>query len=48
MFAKNVQLTAYTDDKDLNGACNTIKLKKGEFAVEMPKNGAFLLVGQAE
>ena len=48
MFAKNVQLTAYTDDKDLNSACNTIKLKKGEFAVEMPKNGAFLLVGQAE
>jgi hypothetical protein len=47
-FAKGTSVTVYTDDAQLNGKAQTSTLKKPELKVEMPKNGAFLIVGDAK
>ncbi|MBQ4391954.1 MAG: glycoside hydrolase family 97 protein [Prevotella sp.] len=45
-FAKGATVTAYTDDAQLNGKASDVKLKKLLYNVEIPKNGAVLIVGE--
>ena len=45
-FAKGTAVTAYTDDPQLNGKSEDAKLKKLAYNVEIPQNGAFLIVGE--
>jgi len=47
-FAKGATVTAYTDDAQLAGKQSALTLKKLLLPVEMPKNGAFLIVGEAK
>lgn len=47
-FTDAKEVALYSDDKNLNGSLKTAKVnKKKELAVEMPTNGAFLIVAPA-
>ncbi len=43
-FAKGTQLNVYTDDPQLNGKLQTVKQKGQDMKVEIPQNGAFVIV----
>ena len=44
-FSKGTTVTAYTDDPELNGKAVSYALKSPKVKVEIPNNGAFLMVG---
>ena len=44
MFANGTMLSVYSDDAQLNGAVNQVKLKKQQLKIEIPENGAVLIV----
>jgi len=46
-FAKGTTVTTYTDDATLNGKSQSTTLKSKPLAVSCPKNGAFVIVGEA-
>ena len=41
------EVTLYSDDAQLNGSMKTVKVKRQSLKVEMPENGAFLVVCNA-
>ena len=47
-FAKGTQVTTYTDDAQLVGKSQDAKLKSLTYAVSIPQNGAFVIVGDAQ
>ena len=47
-FAKGAQVTTYTDDVQLVGKSQDAKLKSLTYAVSIPQNGAFVIVGEAQ
>ena len=46
-FTKGTQIAAYSDDASLNGSVKTSVLKNLRYAINVPLNGAFLIVGDA-
>ena len=46
MFAKGSEVSVYTDDAQLNGNMKVLKLKANSMKVEIPQNGAFVIVGE--
>ena len=45
MFGKGSEVSVYTDDAQLNGRVQTMKLKANSLKIEIPQNGAFVIVG---
>ena len=46
MFAKDTQLTVYSDDDQLNGSVKQVKQnKKKQLTITIPENGGCLIVG---
>jgi hypothetical protein len=46
MFAKDTQLTVYSDDAQLNGSVKQVKQnKKQQITIAIPENGGSLIVG---
>ena len=45
-FAKGATVDAYTDDPQLNGALQQLKLKKTLLDISIPQNGGLLIVGK--
>jgi hypothetical protein len=46
MFAKDTQLTVYSDDVQLNGSVKQVKQnKKQQMTITIPENGGSLIVG---
>ena len=47
MFAKNTQLTVYSDDAQLNGSVKQVRLnKRQQLTVTIPQNGGLVVVAQ--
>ena len=46
MFAKGSEVSVYTDDAQLNGNMKVLKLKANSMKVEIPQNGAFVIVSE--
>ena len=44
MFANGTTLSVYSDDAQLNGSLTQVKLKKQQLKIEIPENGAVLIV----
>ena len=48
MLQKNANVTLYSDDATLAGSVKPLRLKKQTAKVEIPQNGAFLIVADAQ